>query len=131
MPTAPSLLPSLSAAKDPADFPVFQGKISQWLWRLYTHRLTQAGRWFAVVTVIFISYGGASLQLQGYVLASYAGTLWAVALIASLFYRPKVKLSATLAQRPSVGQTLPVDVEIEQIGRLTGADLVGVPARLP
>jgi uncharacterized protein (DUF58 family) len=125
------MLPSFSAAKDPADFPFFQGKISRWIWRMYTHRLTPAGRWLAAITVIFISYGGASLQLQGYVLAGYAATFWAVALVANLFYRPRVKLAVSVPPRTSVGQTLPVEIEVEQRGWLSGADLVVVPDRLP
>ena len=123
-------LPSLSPSKDPAQYPLFGGKISRWLWRIYAQRLTTAGRWFALVTALFVLYGGASLQLQGYVLAGYAGALWTVAIAAMLFYRPKVRLTARLASRVYVGQTLSLEVEVEQLGRLKGADLLVLPHQL-
>src|SRR5437660_736249 len=123
--------PPLSPAKDPASYPLFQGEISRWIWRLLTQRLTPAGRWFALATALFGAYGGASLQLQGYVLAAYAQAIWLVALLAMLLYRPRVLLRAEMAPRVSVGETLPIDVEIEQQGRFRGADLVVLPHQLP
>src|SRR3954451_10392646 len=123
--------PPLSPAKDPAGYPLFQGEISRWIWRMYSQRLTSAGRWFALVTALFGAYGGASLQIQGYVLAAYAQAIWFVAFLALLLYRPRVSLRAQLAPRVSVGQTLPVDVEIEQQGRLRGADLFVLQHQLP
>jgi uncharacterized protein (DUF58 family) len=124
-------LPSLSPSKDPAQYPIFSGKISRWIWRIYAQRLTMAGRWFALVTLLFLAYGGASLQLQGFMLAGYAGALWAVAIAAMLFYRPKVKLTARLSTRVYAGQTLALEVEVEQLGRLKGADLLVLPHQLP
>src|SRR6476619_604277 len=106
------LLPPTSPSKDPSDYPYFQGSISRWLWRIYIQRLTPAGRWFALATAVFVIYGGSSLQLQGYVLAAYAGALWLVALIAVVLYRPKVKLDARLSPRICAGETLPVDLTI-------------------
>jgi uncharacterized protein (DUF58 family) len=123
-------LPSLSPGKDPAEYPLFSGNISRWLWRIYSQRLTTAGRWFALATALFVSYGGASLQLQGYVLATYAGALWWIALGAMMLYRPRVRLTATSSTRLCAGETLTVDLEIEQLSRLRGADLVVIPHRL-
>jgi uncharacterized protein (DUF58 family) len=57
--------------------------------------------------------------------------VWWIALIAVALYRPLVKLSATMSSRISVDEVLPVDVEIEQLGRLRGADLIVVPHQLP
>ncbi len=124
-------LPPPSPCKDPAEYPLFKGGVSRTLWRLYTQRLTGPGRWFAAVTAVFVSYSGASLQLQGHVIAAYAGAIWAVAACAMLWYRPRVKLSAVAPSRVCAGQTLTVDVEIEQPDRMRGADLVVMPDRLP
>jgi uncharacterized protein (DUF58 family) len=125
-------LPSFSPAKDPADYPAFKGGVSRMVWRLLTQRLTPAGRWLAVATIVLASYGGASnLQLQSYVPAGYIGALWLVAVIAMLFYRPRVKLDARYASRISAKETLAVDVRIEQTGRSRGADLVVLPHNLP
>jgi uncharacterized protein (DUF58 family) len=123
--------PPFSPAKDPAQYPLFTGAISRWVWRIYTQRLTPAGRWFAVATALFIAYGGASIQLQGYVLGLYASTLWAVAIGAMLLYRPRVRLTARMATRVCAGETLPVDLEVEQLTRLRGADLLVLPHQLP
>src|SRR5262249_34537870 len=108
------LLPSLSPAKDPAAYPVFKGEVTRYLWRLYSQRLTPAGRWFLLTSLILIGYGGSSLQIQAYVLAGYVTAVWWIALIAVVLYRPLVKLSATMSSRISVDEVLPVDVEIEQ-----------------
>lgn len=110
---------------------MFKGELTRWIWRIYTQRLTPAGRWFVLATAIFASYGGASLQIQGYVLASYVAALWWVAAAAMLVYRPRVRLMARLADRASVGDTMPVDLEIEQLGRGRGGDLVVLPHQLP
>jgi len=69
-------LPSFSPAKDPADFPAFKGEITRWIWRVFTQRLTYAGRWFAVGSLLVIGYSGASLQMQAYALAGYLVALW-------------------------------------------------------
>ena len=124
-------LPPLSPGKDPADYPLFSGNISRWIWRIYSQRLTSMGRWFALVTAVFVMYGGVSLQLQGYVLSAYASALWWVALGAMVVYRPRVRLTARSATRLCAGEILAVDVEVEQLGRMRGADLVVIPHRLP
>lgn len=125
-------LPSFSPAKDPADYPLFQGKISRWAWRMLTHRLTYTGRWFAAASIILISYSGASsLTLQSYVPAGYVGIIWLVAVAGMLLHRPRVRLRARLSDRSSVGQILPVDVEIEQRSRWARSDLVVLPHNLP
>src|SRR4051812_15889042 len=123
--------PPFSPAKDPAQYPLFTGAISRWIWRVLTQRLTPAGRWFAGATVLFLAYGGASIQLQGYVLAIYAVALWCVAGVALLVYRPRVRLTARMADRVCAGETCPVDLEIEQLARGRGADLVVLPHQLP
>jgi uncharacterized protein (DUF58 family) len=124
-------LPSFSPAKDPASFPGFKGSISRAVWRFITQRLTYPGRWLAIGSVLVIGYSGASLQIQAYALAAYLGAVWVIAWAAVFFYRPRVRLSADLSARVSVNDVLPVDVEVEQLGRARGADLVVVPHQLP
>jgi uncharacterized protein (DUF58 family) len=124
-------LPPFSPSKDIGAHPLLRGSISRWLWRLFTQRLTPAGRWLLLPTAAFSFYGGASLQMQGYVAATYMSALWAVAFCAMLLYRPRVKLHFTHADRVCAGEALPVDVEVRQLGAGRGADLVVVPHRLP
>lgn len=124
-------LPPLSPSKDPAGYPLLSGAISRWIFRIYTQRLTPAGRWFLVASVAFLSYAGASIQLQGYVLASYAMAVWLVAGIAMLLYRPRVSVRVTMSNRVCVGERLPVDVEVKQLARMRGADLLVIPHSLP
>ena len=132
MPVASRMnFPPMSPTKDHAGYAMLRGGVSRWLWRTYTQRLTPAGRWFMLATATFIAYGGASLYLQGYVLAGYAGALWLFALGAVWLYRPRVKLVAHLATRACAGEEIPVDVEVEQIARVRGADLIVLPHRLP
>ena len=56
-------LPSLSPSKN-VEHPLFAGGISRWAWRTYVQRFTPAGRWFALISSVFVWYGGWSLQLQ-------------------------------------------------------------------
>src|SRR6185436_5388865 len=124
-------LPPLSPSKDHAGYPLLSGAISRWLWRVYSQRLTTAGRWLLLATAVFVGYGGTSLQLQGYMLAGYAAALWLVAGAAVFFYKPHVTLTAHLCNRVCAGETLPIDIDLQQRGRARGADLVILPHRLP
>ena len=72
----------------------FQSALLRWFWRIYTQHLTRAGRWFIWPTLFFITFGGFSLQVQGYVGMSYLLGVWAVALAAILIWRPRVRLTA-------------------------------------
>src|SRR5690348_6622277 len=117
-------LPSTAPSKDVSDYPLFTSGVSRWLWRIYTQRFTPAGRWFALITAIFAMYGGISLQLQGYVPAAYISIIWTLAALAMLLYRPRARLSAHLPQRICAGETLEVDIDVQQLGRLRGADLI-------
>ena len=53
----PLTLPSFSGTKEIYHESVFQSFVVRWVWRFYTQRLTQAGRWFLWPTLIFTSYG--------------------------------------------------------------------------
>jgi uncharacterized protein (DUF58 family) len=121
----------MSPTKDHAGYALLQGGVSRWLWRFYTQRLTPAGRWFVLATAIFVAYGGASLYLQGYVLAGYTGALWVFAFAGMWVYRPRVELVAHLSGRACAGESIPVDIEVQQLGRMRGADLIVLPHRLP
>jgi uncharacterized protein (DUF58 family) len=123
--------PPMGPSKDVSDYPLFTSGASRWMWRIYAQRLTPAGRWFALATAIFSMYGGISLQLQGYVPAGYTAVIWAWAIAAVFLYRPRVKLTARIADRVCAGETLDCDVEIQQMRRFGGADLVVLPHRLP
>src|SRR5581483_10508401 len=57
--------------------------------------------------------------------------IWIVALAASIFVRPRVRLRAIHAERVCAGETMPVDLEVEQIGRRASSDLIVLPHRLP
>ncbi len=125
------LLPPFSAAKDVVSQPLLRGILSRWIWRLYTQRLTRAGRWFVWPTLAFMAYGGISLQLQGYIPFCCALGLWAVAMALAPVFRPRVRINVNHATRICAGQTLPARIEIRQTGRLGGMELTVLPHRLP
>ena len=127
----PARWPPLAPSKDIGDHLFLRGGVSRWLWRIYTQRFTSAGRWFLLVSLIFIMYGGASLQLQAYVTAIYILAIWMVAVAGVLAYRPRVRISSSSPPRICAGETLSIDVRVEQLGRLRGADLTLIPHRLP
>lgn len=125
-------LPPFSPAKDPADYPLFKGEISRWVWRTWTQRLTAPGRWFAAATIALLSYGGASsLTLQSFVPAVYVSCIWGIAFLLVIFRPPRVKLSANVGDRAGKGHEMHVDVQVQQLGRFSGGDLVVVPHDLP
>lgn len=119
-----------SASRDIND-QLFQSAIVRFVWRAYAQWLTRAGRWFLWPTVIFSVYGGFSLQIQGYVVFSYMFALWVVALLGAVFLKPKVHLRVQHADRVCAGETLPVDVEVEQRGVFSTGELFVLPHRLP
>jgi uncharacterized protein (DUF58 family) len=123
--------PPLGPSKDVSDYPLFTSGVSRWLWRIYAQRLTPAGRWFALATAIFSMYGGISLNLQGYVPAGYTAIIWIIAGGAMLFYRPRIHLTCRNPDRVCAGETIDCDIEIQQLRRFGGADLVVMPHRLP
>lgn len=122
--------PPTSPAKDYGDYPAFTGGVSRFVWRVYTQRFTTAGRWFALASGAFISYSGSSLALQGYVPAAYFGALWLVAILALLFWRPRVTAAFRLGGRVCAGELVPLEVDVANLSRWRGGDLVVVPHRL-
>jgi uncharacterized protein (DUF58 family) len=124
-------MPPLAPSKDVSQYPLFTSGVSRWIWRIYAQRFTPAGRWFLLATALFSLYGGISLSLQGYLPSGYAAVIWTVAAVAMLIYRPRVALTSRLPDRVCAGETIKADVEVEQLGRLRGADLAVIPHRLP
>ena len=127
-------LPPLSAftsTKDIRYHPLFLGHVSRFLWKLMMLTVTRSGRWFLASTLLLAVPASISLDVQPYVPFCYAFGLWLTAVAFHLFYRPNVKLSSRHGDRVCVGETLPVDVEVTQMGRVTGADLTLLPQGLP
>lgn len=100
-------------------------------WQLFTQKLTLAGRWFALPTGTMASYGAMNMFHQGYVVFCYLFAPWVLAACGMVLLRPRVKLWAEYAPRACAGETLPVDVEVEQLGRMAQIELFVLPHKLP
>ena len=123
--------PSFSPCKDVADQRLLRSATARIGWKLFTQKLTVAGRWFAIPTGFMASYGALSMFQQGYVVFCYLFAPWVMALAGMFVFRPKVRLSAQFAPRACAGETLPVDVEVEQLGRTAQVELFALPHDLP
>ena len=124
-------IPSFSAAKDTRGHSVFRSAGARVLWRFLTWRLTSAGRWMLIPTLFLFAYSSASLALQSYIPFCYVAALWLVALLAPLVYKPRVNLTVRHGQHVFAGETMPVEVEVEQIGAIDGHDLHVLAHGLP
>ena len=102
--------PSFSGTKEIYPESIFRSFAVRWIWRVYTQRLTRAGRWFLWPTLLFTSYGSFSLTVLVYVFFAYAFGLWAGALICMWLWRPRVLCQAHCAERICAGGTLPVEI---------------------
>jgi len=116
--------------KDIRYHPLFRGLLFPWVWRVYTQRLTRVGHYFLAATLVFMAFGLLSLDQQWYVAFTYAFGLWAVAFAAMFRQRPQVRLRATHAGRVGAGETLPVEIALEALGR-RGVGWTVLPDRLP
>ena len=123
--------PSGSRAKDISTHPMFRGAISRWTWRFFTYRFPQAGRWFLTLSLVCMTIGSNSLDLQIYVPFTYLFGVWCAALVCALLFKPRVALAAHHAERIRAGEVLPVDVEIRQQRNLLGAAMTLIPHCLP
>jgi uncharacterized protein (DUF58 family) len=123
--------PSFSPCKDIQDQPVLKTSTARLAWMILTQKLTLAGRWFAIPTLIFAMYGAVSLTIQGYVVFCYLIAFWILAAFGMFFIRPRVRLQAFYAPRVCAGQTMPVDVEVEQLARTSQIELFVLPHKLP
>lgn len=124
--------PSLSPCKDVADQPILRAATTRMAWRMFTQKLTPAGRWFVFPTLIFSVYGATSLiAVQAYMVFCYFIAFWLLSAFGMFAFRPKVRLNARFAPRVCAGETMPVDVEVEQLGRFSQIDLYILPHNLP
>ena len=124
-------MPSFSAAKDTRGHSLFRSVVARMLWRLLTWRLTSAGRWMLIPTLFLFAYATTSLTLQAFIPFCYVAALWLFALLAPLFFKPRVKLTVNHADHVIAGETMQVEVEIEQLGTIGGHDLHVMPHGLP
>lgn len=124
-------LPSFSPCKDVSDQFILRTATARLAWMLFTQKLTLAGRWMAIPTGMFASYGAISVFHQGYIVFCYLFAFWVLATVGMFLFRPKVRLSAIYAPRVCAGETMPVDVEVEQLGRVAQVELFVLPHKLP
>jgi uncharacterized protein (DUF58 family) len=94
--------------------------------------LTPAGRWLVWPSVGFFAYTSASLKYHAFVPLSYVFGLWIFALVFSAFWKPRVRIEVKRPERVCAGEIIPVEVEVQQLGKLfPGLDLFVLPHRLP
>jgi uncharacterized protein (DUF58 family) len=122
---------AFSGTKDIRPESLFRSFVVRWLWRFYTQRLTQTGRWFLWVSLIFAAYGSTSFELQAYVPFSHAFGLWAVALVCTWLYRPRLIVNARIAERAAAGETMTADIEYRPAAGALPVGLRVLPHRLP
>ena len=97
----------------------------RWCWQFYVYRLTRAGQWFFWPTLGFAICTSMSLQHQSYVVFCYVAGLWLVALALALLLKPRVRFEARHAGRACAGETLPVEITVEPLGRRRQPELSG------
>jgi uncharacterized protein (DUF58 family) len=124
-----AILPILASSKD------IRGvhyRLLQWVWKLYTWRMTPAGRWLVWPCVGFFAYTSASVKYHAFVPLSYVAGLWLLALLFSMLWRPRVRIEIKRPERVCAGEVIPVEVHVQQVGTvLPGLDLFVLPHRLP
>jgi uncharacterized protein (DUF58 family) len=102
------------------------------LWNFFVQRLTPGGRWFAGVTLaFFLLASGSVLDTYIFVPFCYAAGLWLLALPAMWWFRPRARVKLRHAERVCVGETWPLEVEIENRGQRSALDWRLIPHRLP
>ncbi|MBI3268983.1 MAG: DUF58 domain-containing protein [Planctomycetes bacterium] len=101
----------------------YESYVLRWGRRFYFEKLTRAGRAFFWACAGFFAYAVISIKGLVYVPLAYVTSLWVVAWTASLLWRPRVRIAVRGADRICAGEVLPLDVEVEQLGRLPGRDL--------
>jgi hypothetical protein len=109
----------------------FSSTLLRWIWEVYTRRMTRAGRYFLWGTVGFAAYTSTSLDYQSYVTLCFALSMWAVAVLAVIFARPKVALKADHSERVCAGETLQIEVSASADATPLFHDLHVLPHNLP
>lgn len=116
--------------QDITPHPLLMGRLSCWVWRFVTHRMTPAARALFWPTMALALFGSLSLELQGYYIFLYLCVLWGVALLIALCLPPRVTLQVRHAERLCAGETLPIEITLVQQGRLA-TDLQVLPEGVP
>jgi uncharacterized protein (DUF58 family) len=99
-------------------------------WQFWAQGLTAGGRWLSGASLAFFTVGSTSLDLQVFVPLCYVTALWASALLARLFLRPRATLEARFATRVGSHEPLPVSVRVACTGKYLSRAHV-VADRLP
>lgn len=112
--------------------PYYRGQLSKGVWRFLTHRLTRPGHWFLILWMTLGLVAGITvMEIQTYIPFVYATIFLFMAQIAVYFNKPRIRLTARHADRVFAGETLTVEVDVTQEGRLPGLDYNVLPERLP
>jgi uncharacterized protein (DUF58 family) len=132
--TPPPRVSPLHDSKDirsASPVPGFPGPISLWAWRFYTHRLTQAGRWYFTTAFVFLMFGFTSLDLQAFIPFTYALGIGVVAIVSVLGMRPSARIKAEFAERIGAGETLTATLHVTNHGKRFARDWSVAAYRLP
>lgn len=124
-------IPPLSGTHDAAYYAVLNKTGLVKTWNFLVQRLTVGGRWFAIATLGFFAFGTASLELQSYIPLCYAFCLWGVALLAMWRLAPRAKVLCRHAERICAGETLRIEIEVENRARAALLQARVLPHRLP
>lgn len=118
--------------KDIRVHPYYRGPLSRWVWKLYHHRFTRAGRWFLGVTAMVAFVFGLywSLDTQTWIALVFCFGVWMVSLPAFVL-APRVRIEARHADRVAAGVTLAVDVTVTNVGRFPFPEMALHPWGLP
>lgn len=123
--------PPLSGTHDAAYFVLINKTGLVKTWNFLVQRLTIGGRWFALATLGFFAFGTASLELQSYIPLCYAFCLWGASLLTMWWFRPRTKVLLRHAGRVCAGETLPIEIEIDNLSRRPLLQARALPHRLP
>ncbi len=85
--------------------------------------LTRPGRWFVVPSFAFLVWSMTRATGQVFLPGSYALAIWVAAFAAAVIWRPRVRVWFGHPERIGAGETLPIDVEVEAVGRLAEREL--------
>ena len=124
-------IPPLSAVHQLPRNGLFRSYVIRLLWGIWARRLSSGGRFFFLATGLFFGYGATSLEMQAFVPLAYSMVVWALAFIALILERPVVSLAARHVSRIAAGESIVVDVEVQQTGQISNGGLHVLPNRLP
>jgi uncharacterized protein (DUF58 family) len=105
--------------KDVRGHPLFQGHIARWTWRIWHHRLTRAGRWALLVTILNVLWLGGviSLDTQLIPMIFVWVAFWAIALLFVIPFQPKATVQTRHPERVLAGEKVIVEVQVHHAGK--------------